>query len=282
MSFTDPDFGKTPRELRGQTQNRVTLVATVHQPNDALSELTRATLPQLQALYGALVFLCSQTTSAEMLALLRASGATVHHERQQPTSLSGIGRVRRRALRLGITTGCDHLHLCDFDRLLHWAAHYLDELQQVVGEIANYDLLILGRTERAFATHPPYQAETERLANLVFSKVYGPERDITSGSRGLSRQAAERLLTHSREEGPGVDAEWPLIVSRFPELRSGYILCEGLEFETADRYQAEIAQAGGLERWLEAQSARPELWVQRLRVAYEIAEAALRAAECCQ
>jgi len=44
----------------------VTLVATVHQPNDALGELTRATLPQLQALYGALVFLCSHTTSAEI------------------------------------------------------------------------------------------------------------------------------------------------------------------------------------------------------------------------
>jgi hypothetical protein len=62
-------------------------------------------------------------------------------------------------------------------------------------------------------------------------------------------------------------------VSRFPELRLGYILCEGLEFETADRYQAEITQAGGLERWLEAQPARPELWVHRLRVACEIAEA---------
>ena len=267
-------------EPGGQTQSRVALVATVHQPNDALGELTRATHPQLQALYGTLVFLCSQTTSAGMLALLRANGATVHHERQQLANLSGIGRVRRRALRLGLTTGCDHLHLCDFDRILHWAAHYPDELRQVVGEIANYDLLIMGRTERAFATHPPYQAETERLANLVFSRVYGQERDITSGSRGLSRRAAELLLIHSREVGAGVDAEWPLIVSRFPELHSGYIPCEGLEFETADRYRAEIAQAGGLERWLKAQSARPELWVHRLRVAYEITEAALRALEC--
>jgi hypothetical protein len=260
----------------------VTLVATVHQPTDALSELTQATLPHLQTLYGALVFLCSKTTSAGMLALLRDSGATVHHERQQPMNLSGIGRVRRRALRLGLTTRCVHLHLCDFDRVLHWAVHYPDELRQVVGEIIHYDLLIMGRTERAFATHPPYQVETERLANLVFSRVYGQDRDITSGSRGLSRRAAELLLIHSREEGAGVDAEWPLLVSRFPELRSGYILCEGLEFETADRHQAEIAQAGGLERWLEAQSAQPELWVQRLRVACEIAEAALRVAECRQ
>jgi len=214
-----------------------------------------------------------------MLALLRDSEVTVHREHQQPANLGGIGRVRRRALRLGLTAGCDHLHLCDFDRILHWAAHYPDELREVVSEIVHYDLLIMGRTERAFATHPSYQIETERLANRVFSMFYGQERDITSGSRGLSRRAAERLLIHSREEGVGVDAEWPLIVSRFPDLRSGYILCEGLEFETADRCQGEIAQAGGLERWLEAQSARPELWVHRLRVACEIAEAALRVVE---
>ena len=74
----------------------VTLVATVHQPNDALGELTRVTLPQLQALYGALVFLCSQATSVEMLNLLWTSESTVHHERQQPVNLGGIGRVRRR------------------------------------------------------------------------------------------------------------------------------------------------------------------------------------------
>ena len=46
-------------------------------------------------------------------------------------------------------------------------------------------------------------------------------------------------------QGTGVDAEWPLIMNRFPELRLGYILCEGLEFEMADRYQKEIAQAWG-------------------------------------
>jgi hypothetical protein len=43
----------------------------------------------------------------------------------------------------------------------------------------------------------------------------------------------------------------------------------------ASRHQREIVQPGGLERWLEIQSARPELWVHRLRVACESAEAAL-------
>ena len=80
-------------ELAGQAQSQVTLVATVHQPNDILGELTRAMLPQLQALYGALVFLCSQTTSAEMLALLRDSRAMVHHERQPADESQWHGTV---------------------------------------------------------------------------------------------------------------------------------------------------------------------------------------------
>ena len=65
------------------------LVATVHQPNETLGELTGAMLPRLQALDGARVLLCSYMTWAGMLAFLRHSGATVHYERQQATSLSG-------------------------------------------------------------------------------------------------------------------------------------------------------------------------------------------------
>lgn len=49
-------------------------------------------------------------------------------------------------LRLGLATGADHLHLCDFDYALHWIPTYPDELGQTVAAIPSYDLLILGRT----------------------------------------------------------------------------------------------------------------------------------------
>jgi hypothetical protein len=89
-------------------------------------------------------------------------------------------------------------------------------LETVVAAIPNYDLLVLGRTERAWATHPPHQAETEPLFNRVFHLATGLPWDIGAGSRGLSRRAAELLLSISREPTVGVDAEWPLLLLKPP------------------------------------------------------------------
>ncbi len=254
----------------------VALVATVHDPDKHLYSLTEGKLPELKTVYAALVLACSSTTHPAILALLQESGAKVYRE-TTPPGWEGLGRVRKGVLRAGLETEYDHFHLCDFDRALHWVAHYPHELRQVVRDIADHDFLIMGRTARAFATHPPVQMETERAVNVVFSKVFGREADITGGSRGLSRQAVEVLLEHSREEGLGVDAEWPLIVRRFSELRLGYRACEGLEFETGDGREEEIARAGGLKQWKEDVLGLPEAWVHRLKIAHEIAAAAVRA-----
>jgi hypothetical protein len=56
----------------------------------------------------------------------------------------------------------------------------------------------------------------------------------------------------------------------------GYRACEGLEFETADRFAPEIAAAGSYHAWEEGISAEPERWVFRLQVALMIAEATVR------
>ena len=62
-------------------------------------------------------------------------------------------------------------------------------------------------------------------------------------------------------------------------MKVGYRLCEGLEFETPDRYGPEIELTGGLGAWMEAMNASPKRWAHRLRMATEIAEAATRFAE---
>jgi hypothetical protein len=149
-------------------------------------------------------------------------------------------------------------------------------MDAVAAEIPSYDLLVLGRTERAWATHPPYQAETEPLFNKAFALVSGRPWDIGAGSRGLSRRAAEMLLETSQEPTIGVDAEWPLLLLNRHGVRVGYRTCEGLEFETADRFGAEIEAAGSYAAWEAQMSADPGRWVFRLRVALLIAEAAVR------
>lgn len=259
-----------------ETKPSVGLVVTVHEPDERLVGLAETQLPGLAGLYASMVAFCSGSTHPNMLNLLREHGTTVHVDERRSASIDQIGEVRRKTLRVGLSAGTSHLQMCDFDRALHWVAHYPRELETVIADIPNYDLLILGRTGRAWATHPPFQAETEPLFNKVFALVTGLPWDVGAGSRGFSRRAAERLLEISREQTVGIDAEWPLLLLSQDGFRVGHRACEGLEFETADRFGPEIKAAGSYEAWLAQVSADPARWAFRLRVALHIAEAVIR------
>jgi hypothetical protein len=261
------------------TNSAVTLAVTVHEPEDRLADLVEAQLPALATLYAALTAFCSRQTHPAILYLLRQHDVRVEIDDGEPSGIYNIGDVRRETIRGGLKAGTSHLQMCDFDRAIHWASRYPDELETVIAEIAHYDFLVLGRTARAWSTHPPYQAETEPLFNKVFGLVTGLPWDVGAGSRGLSRQAAETLLVHSQELTVGVDAEWPLLLLRRQDHRVGYRACEGLEFETADRFGPEVRAAGDYGAWESRMSADPRHWVFRLRVALMIAEAAVHYGE---
>lgn len=254
----------------------VGLVVTAHEPDQRLLNLAGLQLPALVARYASLTAFCSGSTHPAMLDLLRNQGARVEVDDQPASGIHQIGSVRRKTLRAGLQAGTSHLQLCDFDRALHWVAHYPDELDEVIGEIPHYDMIVLGRTARAWATHPPYQADTEPLFNKVFALVSGLAWDVGAGSRGLSRRAGETLLARSEEQTVGIDAEWPLLLMAQDSFRVSYRACEGLEFETADRFGPEIEAAGGYEAWEAQMSADPARWAFRLEVALLIAEAATR------
>ncbi len=262
----------------------VALVATVRQLDRRLVGLMEAQLPALVGRYAALVAYCSQDTDSVVLDLLRQQGALVEVDGEESAGILGIGAVRRRTIHAGLKAGTSHLQMCDFDRILHWVAAYPRELETVVAAIPNHDLLVLGRTERAWATHPPYQSKTEPLFNRVFHLATGLPWDIGAGSRGLSRRAVELLLSISREPTVGVDAEWPLLLLKPPRgafsanegFCLGYRPCEGLEYETADRFGPEIEAAGGYEAWVRQMSSNPKRWAFRLQVAHLIAEAVIR------
>ncbi|MFL7811956.1 MAG: hypothetical protein ACK2UA_11550 [Anaerolineae bacterium] len=259
-----------------KAKSEVTLVATVHQPDERLASLAATQLPALAARYAALTAFCSSSTHPSMLDLLRDHGVSVRVDDKPSAGMDGIGHVRRKALRAALEAGTPHLQMCDFDRALHWVAHYPHELDAVLAEIGEYDLLVLGRTERAWATHPPYQAETEPLFNQVFALTTGLPWDVGAGSRGFSRRGAERLLDLSQEPTIGIDAEWPLLLLGQEGYSVGFRACDGLEFETADRFAAEIEAAGGYAVWEAKMSADPARWVFRMRLALLIAEAIVR------
>src|SRR5690606_40415108 len=101
---------------------------------------------------------------------------------------------------------------------VHWIEHYPDELRQGAGAIQQYDFTVLGRTPRAFASHPGVQRDTEGIINTVFARVSGLAWDMGSGSRGLSRRAIAALNDHCPDDTIGVDVTWPMCLRRLDGL----------------------------------------------------------------
>lgn len=251
----------------------VALAATLHDPRGADLPALVAALPDLARRYAGLAIFATEETPDAILRPLADAGAAVT---RRPSEYREIGRRRLDAVALA-TTFAPAVHLCDFDRLLHWWQHWRDELDATLARIPTVDLLLLGRTERAWATHPTTQIETEGLANRVVSHFYGESVDVCSGSRGLSRRAVDYLAAHSRERGVGTDGEWPLLLRRAGGFRHAHLPTEGLEFETADRHADEVAAAGGLAAWNAALDRDAARWTFRTRLAGDIIAGALSA-----
>jgi hypothetical protein len=253
----------------------VVLATTHHDPDGRLYEQTAHVLPVLSGAFDGLAVQATPATQDHSLSLLRASGALVRRETSdRPVGLNDLGRSRRAAVELALELGAPAILFCDFDRALHWAERYPEELAHVVARTADYDFTVLGRTTRAFESHPRIQRDTEAIVNHVYTTVSGRDWDVTAAARVLSRRAAEAILSGCPDESIGTDVSWPLFVER-GGLTIGYIATEGLEFETADRYTDEIAAAGGLACWIAQLDADPHRWIQRLEIARLEVEAAL-------
>ncbi len=254
---------------------RVALASTLHDPEGATLPLLLDALPDLPRRYAGLAIVATEETPERMIAPLVAAGAAVT---RGPSEYREIGRRRLGAVRQAADLA-PSVHLCDFDRLLHWWHGWRDELDATLARIATVDLLLLGRTARAWATHPANQVETEQAANRLVSRLYDEPVDVCSGSRGLSRRAVAYLAAHSTVHDVGTDGEWPVLLRRAGGFRCDQVLTEGLEFETADRYPDEVARAGGLAAWNAAHDRDPARWTFRTRLAADIVAGALSAAD---
>jgi hypothetical protein len=250
----------------------IALTATHHDPQGLLAEQTTRVLPLLRELYGHITVVLTSSTSPHIQSLLRAAQISLSHgETALPETLAYLGWRRRKALELalGHAPTATHLHLCDFDRILHWATYYPDELRALLDTISHSDFTVLGRTARAFASHPRVQRDTEAIINHAFSLASGLSWDVTAASRGLSRRAAERIVAGCQDDTIGNDCSWPLFLQQQGDLKLQYVQTEGLEFETLDRCSPEELEAlGGPTGWLERMDHDPAHWRQRLEIAH--------------
>jgi hypothetical protein len=246
----------------------VALVSTLHDPDGRMVQPTRRFLDDLKRIYEAIIVVPTSATTPRLLEVLPG---TVVESLSESNGCIGVGR--RHALKLGVETGSTHLHYCDFDRALHWIGRYPEELAEVVEAVRQHDFLMVGRTDRAFDTHPRVQIDTERITNHGFSLWYGEEVDVSAGSCGVSAAAARLILDRSVAPTNATDAEWPALVRLAPGMKVGFLRTEGLEFETPDYVAEEIAAAGSLEAWMALRSGSLDGWIGRTRLTLESLEA---------
>jgi len=228
-------------------------------------------MSRLIEIYLETTVITSQDTSPETIKALRENGCKVKTQ-----SGKGVGEARRDALRTISKEKHGHIHLCDLDRALHWANTYPAELKQIRNIIPEHDFLILGRTPRAFETHPKPQRATEGLTNQVFALLMERSIDVNTASRGISHEAAKTILNHSQALGFETDVEWPLIIRLKSNLNISYREVEGLEHETHIKYPEAVQTAGGLKNWMRQLEQDPKEWLKRVNISQRMIETAIQ------
>ena len=176
-----------------------------------------------------------------------------------------INGIYKEPLKNALTDEPDQIFYCDFDRILHWAMAYPNELKNTVISHLYHDFLLIGRTSRAFKTHPETQTITENIANHVASQILGfkETRDIISACWRFTPRLAEKLLKLPAKNIYGFYCEWPLTAWRHA-ANPVYLEVEGLEWETPDKYRREIKEKG-YDRWIKELQTSKE-WKRRVNL----------------
>jgi hypothetical protein len=181
---------------------------------------------------------------------------------------------RHLALKIALELAGEHVHYVDFDRLLRWVETREQEWRQAVERLAMSDCLVIGRTPAAYATHPQALVQTELISNRVVSHLLGLPVDVSAGSKGFSRQAAEFLAAKSPPgRAMGTDADWPIRLMR-GGYRVDYIEVDGLDWEIPDQHQDQAADVQRQRTLAAEYDADPAHWARRAAVALEIVESA--------
>ena len=249
------------------------LASTLHDPEGRLLVTLRTRVDRLAG-YEQVCVAATEATDDRVTALLRERGATVVAGEQR------VGAARRAAVRAAIAGDQGAVLYCDFDRWLHWADRFPDELAATPVRLEHRRpapwYACLGRTARAFASHPAVQRAAEGATNRALSLAVGRRLDATAGACWLARAGAELVLQESVEETNATDLEWPALVHRADPRRLAFLAVEGLEFETAAFHAAEVEAAGDVEAWVRTRYEQPEVWRDRLRLAADSVAAACR------
>ena len=235
-------------------------------------------LPILEATYAQIVLSFPPVADERVVKLFRegrfsgrANLATIQNQ------VWSWGRYM--ALKIALQSPVAHIHYADMDRLLRWVETRPEEWREATLRIADGDYLVMGRSAAAYATHPQALVKTEEISNHLISRLVGRALDVSAGSKGFSRRAAQFLVDQTKPgKAIGTDGAWTVLLHR-AGYRIDYIEVDGLDWETADRYQTTSASVDEQLKLAETYDKDPAHWAMRVEFAMEIVQAGLDAAE---
>lgn len=238
------------------------LCSTFHDPELKLRDLIIKALPSIRKLFSAIIIACTEVTSKKLKAALPKNRYTI------------VGTPSSKVVDtyvLGFRTALGHLEkenrkvfYIDFDRLVHWILEYPEELKNVLRETQEYDYFHIGRSKRAFESHPETQKNTEKIINNIGSEALDFEnpKDLISVCFVFNKTLCQKILSLENKTSTGFYGTWPLIFWSEASTKN-YMEVEGLEWETPDRYISEIKEIG-YSNWLKHFQSASE-WKKRVR-----------------
>ena len=181
------------------------------------------------------------------------------------------------ALKKALETDAEYIHYADLDRLVRWVETQPAEWQRTITFIQHCDCVVIGRTEKAWNSHPQAIRQTEKISNQVFSHLLDKSLDLSAGSKGFSRRAIEFIMANTQPgRALGTDAEWIMLAHR-GGFQIESLLVDGLDWESADRYQDRAASIQTQLQTAQNYDAQAQNWELRVQVALEIIQSGLDA-----
>ena len=247
------------------------LSATLHDPQFNLESLLKSVLPIIKELFSKSIVCCTPPTIDKVSNFLEPN--------DDFEVVKGPNMIQIDNYKEAISVAIDSIEspisekilYIDFDRLIHWASSFPDELTNTLKNNSDVEYLHIGRTSRAFETHPLTQRETESIINDFVSKILGfPEtRDIISVCYLFTKELGEKLIKIKNNTKTGFYSTWPIILWKNASTNR-YIEVEGHEWETPDKFLKEITKIG-YEEWVKKFQTSDE-WKKRVRFLHDAME----------
>jgi len=246
--------------------DKVIVASTLHEPFNRLDDLIHQAIPFIKKNFDKIIVYCSPSTNEDTIAYLKGSNLIV-----QFAKTNSIVKTYKECIKKAIEYITDseeqYILYIDFDRFLHWVIKYPEELLSIFKTEGNLELLHLGRSTRAFETHPKTQILTENIVNLYGSQALGFKNniDLISVCFIFSKRLAQLLVNMENKTETGFYGTWPILLWSNAKSQK-YREVEGLEWETPDRFKKEIGNTeNSYKNWLDEFQSSDE-WKRRVNL----------------